>query len=497
MLGALAYLLISGAAFATVRSYIMISIMFLAVMLDRPALALRNVALAALRDPASCGPRACSMPGFQMSFAAVVALVSAYEWLRGRDEERGACAAPRRARAARAVLRRHRRVDAGGEPGGGALRHLSFPQHAAVRDSRQPDRHPDLQPDRDAGGAGGPGGDAVRAGGGAAVGDGAGASRRWCGAPDAVASLPGAVGRVPAIPTTAFVLMVAGGLWCALWSTRWRVLGVVPIALGLMLAPTGQRPDVLVGRGAELVAVRGGPTASCRRWRAAAPPSSWRAGWSMTATAGRQPKPAKAQAFCCDKLGLHRAGEGHAHRRQRSAAALRDDCAMASILVLQFSKPKGCRPPGTMIDRDDVDVRGAHALTIDDGRVVVETVAETRGDRPWAERRDTNANAADEDDRPAPTIGPRAGGEPSMRCGAVLEVTVELVLDVIGGLPPVAAREWVSDCRCCSSNRPVPQARLNGSPGTASRAPGNAPIREARLCSSCRIAPRLELVKCP
>ena len=48
MVGAFGYLMISGAAFATVRSYIMISIMFLAVMLDRPAVALRNVALAAL-----------------------------------------------------------------------------------------------------------------------------------------------------------------------------------------------------------------------------------------------------------------------------------------------------------------------------------------------------------------------------------------------------------------------------------------------------------------
>ncbi len=44
----------------------------------------------------------------------------------------------------------------------------------------------------------------------------------WCA--NAVARLPGAVGRVPAIPTYAFALMVAGGLWCALWSTRWRVL---------------------------------------------------------------------------------------------------------------------------------------------------------------------------------------------------------------------------------------------------------------------------------
>ena len=73
MAGALAYLLISGAAFATVRSYIMISIMFLAVLLDRPALALRNVALAALLI-LLVWPESLLDAGFQMSFAAVVAL---------------------------------------------------------------------------------------------------------------------------------------------------------------------------------------------------------------------------------------------------------------------------------------------------------------------------------------------------------------------------------------------------------------------------------------
>ena len=87
MAGALGYLLISGAAFATVRSYIMISIMFIAVLLDRPALALRNVALAALLILLSW-PESLLDAGFQMSFAAVVCLVSVYEWLRARDEAR-------------------------------------------------------------------------------------------------------------------------------------------------------------------------------------------------------------------------------------------------------------------------------------------------------------------------------------------------------------------------------------------------------------------------
>src|SRR5204862_7546300 len=48
MIGAFGYILVSGAGFATVRSYIMISIMFLGVMLERAAVAFSSVGLAAL-----------------------------------------------------------------------------------------------------------------------------------------------------------------------------------------------------------------------------------------------------------------------------------------------------------------------------------------------------------------------------------------------------------------------------------------------------------------
>lgn len=77
----LAYLVISGTSFATVRSFIMISIMFLAIRLARPATALRNVALSALIILVLF-PENLPDVGFQMSFAAVIALVSAYDMLR-------------------------------------------------------------------------------------------------------------------------------------------------------------------------------------------------------------------------------------------------------------------------------------------------------------------------------------------------------------------------------------------------------------------------------
>jgi competence protein ComEC len=64
----------------TVRSWIMMSIVLIAMILDRPALTMRNVALAALAI-LIFAPESLFDPSFEMSFAAVVALVALYERL--------------------------------------------------------------------------------------------------------------------------------------------------------------------------------------------------------------------------------------------------------------------------------------------------------------------------------------------------------------------------------------------------------------------------------
>jgi competence protein ComEC len=81
------YLALSGGAVPTVRSWIMMSIVLIAVMLDRPALTMRNVALAALAI-LIVAPESLFDPSFEMSFAAVAALVALYEWLSTRSRER-------------------------------------------------------------------------------------------------------------------------------------------------------------------------------------------------------------------------------------------------------------------------------------------------------------------------------------------------------------------------------------------------------------------------
>ena len=75
------YLAISGASVATQRAFVMTALVLAGRMAGRRALTLRNAAIAALLIllPA---PESLLDPGFQMSFAAVVALIAAYEGLR-------------------------------------------------------------------------------------------------------------------------------------------------------------------------------------------------------------------------------------------------------------------------------------------------------------------------------------------------------------------------------------------------------------------------------
>jgi ComEC/Rec2-related protein len=86
LLMTLAYYLISGFAVSAERAWLMMSIMLIAVLVDRPSLSLRNVALSAIVI-ISFSPSEVMGPSFQMSFAATIALVSAYGfWSRRRAE---------------------------------------------------------------------------------------------------------------------------------------------------------------------------------------------------------------------------------------------------------------------------------------------------------------------------------------------------------------------------------------------------------------------------
>ena len=83
ILAGVAYLGLSGNSIATQRAFVMIACFFGGVILSRRALTLRSLALAALIILA-LRPEALYSPGFQMSFAATIALVSVFDFITRR-----------------------------------------------------------------------------------------------------------------------------------------------------------------------------------------------------------------------------------------------------------------------------------------------------------------------------------------------------------------------------------------------------------------------------
>ena len=81
---AIFYLFLSGASVATQRSFLMIGLVFLGVLIGRRGLTLRSVALAGL-FLLLLAPERLFHPGFQMSFSAVICLIAVYELWRRRE----------------------------------------------------------------------------------------------------------------------------------------------------------------------------------------------------------------------------------------------------------------------------------------------------------------------------------------------------------------------------------------------------------------------------
>jgi competence protein ComEC len=388
-----AYLLISGGAHPTVRSFIMITVMFLAILLDRPALALRNVAIAALLILAVT-PESLFNAGFQLSFAAVVGLISAYEAISTNQRRRRRLGLNTNHFTGSAGLFRAAWLFVIGTVGTTLIAGLAtapfaaFHFHAGQLYSMLtnmlaiPVSNLLVMPAALLAFIAMPfGAEAVPL-----VVMGMGIElMTW--AAGKVAALPGAVIAIPAFSEAALQLMIFGGLWFCLWRRRWRSLGVLCAIAGIYSASLTPQPVALVGRNGKLVALRDqqGRLAAKKIRYTSFELRSWmendgdtRSTRAATSTSGgRSP-------FRCDLEGCTGLIGKHLVAIPRSPAALVDDCKRADLLVITFPKPPGCVTGAKVLDYKTMRTQGTHAIYLEsDGAIRFETVNQFRGARPW------------------------------------------------------------------------------------------------------------------
>jgi competence protein ComEC len=201
----------------------------------------------------------------------------------------------------------------------------------------------------------------------------------------------GAVTMLPSMPTWAFVAMVAGGVWICLWSSRVRLLGLAPFAIGAIAAALAPAPDLLVtndGMHLAVVSADGRPAILRDRTgdfvqQLLAESSGYDGDPDFLSDA---PFADCSNDACIAEV--ERGGRRWWVLATRSSypigwADLTRACAQADIAVSDRRLPRGCSPKWLKLDKPVL--RGTGGIAIYLGRNPrIETVADQVGHHPWA-----------------------------------------------------------------------------------------------------------------
>ena len=400
--GAAFYLVLSGAEVATQRAFIMTAIVLLGVMLDRQALTLRTLALSALAVMI-VAPEAVVHPSFQMSFAATLALVAAYErgipWIAaGGQTSLGARLALLGARELAALVFASLVAGLATTLFAAYHFHRLAPYGVLANLLAMPVVSAFVMP------AGLLGLVALPFGFDGPVWRLMGVGIDWM--TDVamwIAGLPGAVGRIPAFGIVPLLVATLGLVVICLLRTPLRWSGAALIAFAATLAAATPRPDVFVAADSDAVAVRraDGRLAVLKASSQSFAPRDWLAADGDARAAN---DPDIANGFICDPAGcVARLVDGTIIAVARTAEAFADDCVRAKFVITRRDPPSACA--ATVIDRSLLRASGALAL-----RRIGESwdIAPTRPpgyDRPWA--RAATEHAAVARDAGATATSPR------------------------------------------------------------------------------------------
>jgi competence protein ComEC len=380
------YTLLTGAQVPTIRSCVAALLILAGIALGRDAISIRLIAVGAL-IVLLFRPEALAGASFQMSFAAVTAIVALHStvWSRRLFQRREEGVIARVGRAALAMVMTGLAVELALIPLALYHFHRSGLYGVAANIVAIPLTTFVIMPLEAA----------------ALLFDVAGwGAPLWflCGAAidgllgmaHAVASASGAVALLPSMPGWAFGLMIAGGIWLCLWNTRVRLLGAVPAVIGALGAALSPAPDVLVSGDGKHLAVVDNGTPLILRERAGDYIRSLLAEASGfdgdPQTLGSRPFTACSKDSCVALLRRRSMG----WRLLATRSATRIDwttiiaaCGKADIVVSDRRLPRGCTARWLKLDAPALRRTGGVAIYLGK-RPRVDTVAERVGSHPWA-----------------------------------------------------------------------------------------------------------------
>jgi len=210
------------------------------------------------------------------------------------------------------------------------------------------------------------------------------------------ASWPAAALLLPAMPLWGLLAATLGGLWLCLWVGRWRLAGLALLLAGAVSPALQRPPDLLISGDARVIGLA---DPAGELWlstgRAARFTSdAWLARRGAAEALVWWPRLAQLGSWLtCDSQACRYRRAGRQVALVFAGEALLEECWGNDLVVATLPIRSAC-PRGTAaLDRFDLWREGSHAVWLEPEGIVVRSVAETRGDRPWSPRRTGDAVA--------------------------------------------------------------------------------------------------------
>ena len=391
--GALTYALLAGATLPTQRAFIMAAIALLAVIIDRRGISLRSVAWAAT-VVLLFQPESLLGPSFQMSFAAAAALVACYEvWTERRrvrmaQNKQYTATGPSRKvlNYLGGVLLTTLVASAATAPF--ALYHFNqFADYSLVANLvAVPITALWVMPWAVVSFLALPFG-----------------LEHWTLIPmgwgissvvfiaDTVASWPGAVTRLAAIPIWGIALLTLASAWLFIWRHHWRLLAIPFIAIGFASFSFSQNIDLIIDGKARLFAAKAADgrlyVSDLRKGKR--DQDLWLRHLGLYEAVRLQNAGSKKtgqKRIRCDSVGCAYEKQGVKIAIAHSEAALIEDCWGVDVVVAFVPIRRNCSAKH-QIDRFDLWRNGTYAISVSSAGVTITHANEGRGDRPWVIKR--------------------------------------------------------------------------------------------------------------
>lgn len=194
-----------------------------------------------------------------------------------------------------------------------------------------------------------------------------------------VAALPAATIGVPHMPGWGLSVVSLGIAWLGLWRGRMRLGGVLAVVVGLLSGLVSPPADLLISSDARLIALDG---AYVQTRPGAAPftRDAWQQYWASAALTMPFPEGNAPGPVRCDQDGCRIERRGVTIFLARSLKPV--DCS-GLVLVVSAEPARDVCPRVPLVDRFTVWRNGAHAVWLRGGGAIVASDRSWRGDRPW------------------------------------------------------------------------------------------------------------------